>query len=224
MDRMIELKVTKGGVIKKINVTQNMATMLFSDGIDAGSKQRLVENILSEQKRSENTQQRESLPSSESIQQRESLSSSKSIQQRESLSSSESIQQRESLSSSENSLQSTSSDCQELSSSFSSPEPVYQRPEWTESQESLLIDLRHEMDKSFTTTRNHLSLWQKITEKMQEILNVSISTTQAMYKYNALKKSGKRSLTAQLVPLQKNLFTKECLMSIMVRSVVNQRM
>jgi hypothetical protein len=57
--------------------------------------------------------------------------------------------------------------------------------------ESMLIDLRHEMANSFLKTRNHLSLWNTITEKIYDVLKVKFSTTQAIYKYNALKKRWK---------------------------------
>lgn len=67
---------------------------------------------------------------------------------------------------------------------------------WTENEESLLIDERHKKSTDFLKTRNHALLWDEIAEKLFQVLNTKITGTQAMYKYNSLKKRWKEIIDA----------------------------
>ena len=62
---------------------------------------------------------------------------------------------------------------------------------WKENEEKLLIDTRHQMDNLFKRSRNHVVLWNQVSEKLLETLNCRVTYQQCMYKYNALKKKWK---------------------------------
>lgn len=63
---------------------------------------------------------------------------------------------------------------------------------WKETEEKFLIDTRHQMDDFFKKYRNHSELWKTISEKLFHTLHCRVTQNQCMYKYNALKKNGKK--------------------------------
>ena len=59
---------------------------------------------------------------------------------------------------------------------------------WKEKEEDMLVHLRHERQDLFLKTRNHSTLWQEISEELCRTFKTKISSTQALNKYNNLKK------------------------------------
>ncbi|XP_062577538.1 spore germination protein 270-11-like [Saccostrea cucullata] len=62
---------------------------------------------------------------------------------------------------------------------------------WTDKQEDLLVHLRHDRQDLFEKNKNHVSLWTQISRDLSNAFKVKITPTQAINKYNNLKKRWK---------------------------------
>ncbi|XP_062596161.1 uncharacterized protein LOC134257579 [Saccostrea cucullata] len=62
---------------------------------------------------------------------------------------------------------------------------------WTDKQENLLVHLRHDRQDLFEKNKNHVSLWTQISRDLSNAFKVKITPTQAINKYNNLKKRWK---------------------------------
>lgn len=67
---------------------------------------------------------------------------------------------------------------------------------WTEKEEKCLVESRANMEDEFTSSKSHATLWQKLTDKLQEN-NINVSVKQAQDKWKNLKKEVKRSCRPQ---------------------------
>ena len=62
---------------------------------------------------------------------------------------------------------------------------------WKEDEERLLLNLRFDAEKSFSSMKSYEVLWGKITEKLNAE-NVNVSKVQVINKWRTLKKNTKR--------------------------------
>lgn len=54
---------------------------------------------------------------------------------------------------------------------------------WTDNEETFLVESRASMEDEFTSSKSHATLWQKLTEKLQEnIINVSFKQAHDKWK------------------------------------------
>jgi hypothetical protein len=67
---------------------------------------------------------------------------------------------------------------------------------WKDKEEDMLVHLRHEQQDLFSKTRNHNRLWHNIAEELCKTFQTKISGTQALNKYNNLKKRWKEIVDA----------------------------
>lgn len=80
---------------------------------------------------------------------------------------------------------------------------------WKEKEEDMLVHLRHERQDLFLKTRNHSTLWQEISEELCKTFKTKISSTQALNKYNNLKKKWKEIIDAGTGTERKDFRLKE---------------
>ncbi|XP_069105149.1 uncharacterized protein [Argopecten irradians] len=173
---LVTLEVTTPTMAGKtrIRVTESMANLLKSPQIEAAAKEALVLSIIKEQY---STQAHMEQQTGLQEQSKQSDRMTKEISEKA----------NSSITTNDEEKCTQPSKCRDRSSLDQS----HQTKTWTENEESLLVDLRHERSALFKTTRNHLSLWQEIANIINETLNCSTTSQQVMYKYNALKKRWK---------------------------------
>ncbi|XP_062575314.1 uncharacterized protein LOC134237229 isoform X2 [Saccostrea cucullata] len=80
---------------------------------------------------------------------------------------------------------------------------------WNEKEEDMLVHLRHERQDLFLKTRNHGILWQEIANQLSTVFKNKISCTQALNKYNNLKKRWKEIIDAGTGTERKDFRLKE---------------
>lgn len=76
-------------------------------------------------------------------------------------------------------------------SCYSSSDEISAVHVWKEKQEDLLVHLRHERQDLFEKNRNHGTLWNQIARDLTNTFHIKITPTQALNKYNNLKKRWK---------------------------------
>ncbi|XP_021379464.1 uncharacterized protein LOC110466963 [Mizuhopecten yessoensis] len=171
---LITLEVTTPTLREKnrIRVTESMAKLLKSPQIEAAVKEALVLSIIKEQNSTHAPLVRQTDLQEESTQ-------------------SDTMTKEISVDNSGTDKRDQEQCTQQSKSKSSASADQSHQKNWTENEESLLVDLRHERSTLFKTTRNHLSLWQEIANIINETLHCSATSQQVMYKYNALKKRWK---------------------------------
>ncbi|XP_062598586.1 uncharacterized protein LOC134260015 [Saccostrea cucullata] len=80
---------------------------------------------------------------------------------------------------------------------------------WKDKEEDMLVHLRHERQDLFLKTRNHGILWQEISNELSKVFKTKISCTQALNKYNNLKKRWKEIIDAGTGTERKDFRLKE---------------
>lgn len=80
---------------------------------------------------------------------------------------------------------------------------------WKDKEEDMLVHLRHERQDLFLKSRNHGVLWQEISKELSQTFKTKITSTQALNKYNNLKKKWKEIIDAGTGTERKDFRLKE---------------